>query len=303
MEQPRRNGAAARPADTLHRLRDPPVFALGSPICDDPTVTSKPKPPGLTRLALAIEGEGLGPKDINVRHLVELLEAMAATFDALAAERKIDAPSLSLAKISSGSVRLELVSEDRHAPRLVDDFWTAVKHRGKGTSPKTRRQLGRLHRAAARAGAALRIDPIGGKRGAKPIYLAVPVEEERAKIEEATVVFARVVGVNIDAHEKASVTLRYDDGGSGEFGADIEILTRAAALIGHPVEANVTFAMGEDAKLPLHIEGIRKRKPQSSLMAALDEARRALTLKGIVYDSTKIIAEDEEGDVVETDRG
>jgi len=28
-------------------------------------VTSKSKPPSLTRLALAVEGEGLGPKDLH----------------------------------------------------------------------------------------------------------------------------------------------------------------------------------------------------------------------------------------------
>jgi hypothetical protein len=268
-------------------------------------VISKPKPPSPTRLAIAVEGEGLGPKDFSVRHLVELLEATAATFDALAAEKQVDAPSLSLTKITSGSVRLEFVSEDQHATRLVRAFWTAVKHRGKGTSPRTRRQLVRLHHAAARAGAALRIDPVDGQSGTKPIYLAAPVEEDRARIEQATVVFARVVGVNIDTHEKASVKLRYDDGGTGEFGADLEVLTQAAALIGHPVEANVTFAKGEESRLPLWIEGLRKRKPQGSLVAAFAEARRAMTSKGIVYDSTAIIAadRDEEAGVVEPDRG
>jgi hypothetical protein len=269
-------------------------------------VTSKPKPPSPTRLAIAVEGEGLGPKDLPVRHLAELLEATAATFDALAAERQMDKPNLSLARIASGSVRLEFVSEDQHAARLVRAFWTAVKHRGKGTSPRTRRQLIRLHHAAARTGAALRIDPIDGKSGTKPIYLAAPAEEERARIEQATVVFARVVGVNIDVQEQGSVTLRYDDGGSGEFGADLEIMTRAAALIGHPVEANVTFAKGEETRRPLNIEGIRKRKPQSSLVAALEEARHAMTAQGIVYDSTALIAEDQDDEadgVVETDRG
>ncbi|HWO24934.1 MAG TPA: hypothetical protein VNO30_39605 [Kofleriaceae bacterium] len=270
-------------------------------------MTRKPKSPSPTRLTIAIEGEGLAPKDIRVRDLIELLEATASTFDALAAEKQLDKPSLSLAKITNGSARLELVSEDRAAPRLVDAFWSVVKSRGKGATPRTRRALGRLHRAAARTGgAALRIDPVNDKRGAKPLYLTAPVEEEQAKIEEATLVFARVVGVNIDVQEQGSITLRYDDGGSGEFGADLEILMRAAALIGHPVEANVTFAKGEEVRHPLNIEGIKKRKPQSSLVAAFEEARREMTAKGIVYDSTALIAadqEDEEGGVVETDRG
>jgi hypothetical protein len=267
-------------------------------------VTAKPKPPSPTRLAIAIEGEGLGPKNLPVRHLVELLEALAATFDALAAEKQVDAPTLSLARIASGSVRLEFVSEDQQATRLVRSFWATVKQRGKGVSPRTRRQLVRLHCAAARTGAALRIDPIEGHSGTKPIYLAAPIEEDRARIEQATVVFARVVGVNIDAHEKASVKLRYDDGGSGEFGADLDILTMAAALIGHPVEAGVTFARGEDTRLALNIESIRKRRPQSSLVVAFEEARRAMTAKGVVYDSTAIIAEDgDEDGAVETGRG
>jgi hypothetical protein len=259
------------------------------------------------RPAIVIEGEGLTPKDIRVRDLIELLEATVSTFDALAAEKQLDKPNLSLAKITSGSVRLEFVSEDRAAPRLADAFRRVVKSRGKGATPRTRRTLGRLHRAGARTGgAALRIDPADGRRGAKSIYLTAPIEEERAKIEEATLMFARVVGVNIDAQEQGSVTLRYDDGGSGEFGADLEILMRAAALMGHPVEASVTFAKEEEARRALNIEGIKKRKPQSSLVTAFEEARREMTAKGIVYDSTALIAadqEDEEDGVAETDRG
>ncbi len=263
---------------------------------------SKPKPLSLTRIAIAVEGEGLGPKDISLRNLTELLEAMAATFEALAAEKQLDPPRLSLAKVTSGSARYEFASEDRQARRIAGAFWTTVKHRGKGTSQRTRTQLGRLHRAATRTGAALRIEPIDGKRGAKPIYLAAPIEEDRERIEEVTVVFARVVGANIDSHEKASVTLRYDDGGSGDFGADLDILTKAAELIGQPVEASVTFARGEEARLALNVEWIRRRKPQSSFMAAIEEARRSMTARGIVYDSTKILAEDEAEAAQETDR-
>lgn len=105
------------------------------------------------------------------------------------------------------------------------------------------------------------------------------------------------------AYEKASVTLRYDDGGSGEFSADLEILMKAAELIGQPVEASVTFAKGDETRLALNIEKIKRRKPQSSFMAAIEEARRSMTAKGIVYDSMKILAEDEDESLEESDRG
>lgn len=265
-------------------------------------VPSKRKP-SPTRIALAVEGEGLGPKDIPLRHLTELLEATAATVEALAIEKQVDPPRLSLAKITNGSARYEFVSEDRQAARIAGAFWTAVKHRGKGASQKIRHQLGRLHRAATRTGGALRVEPVDRKHPAKPIYLAAPVEEDRPRIEEATLVCARVVGANIDAQEKASVTLRYDDGGSGEFGADLEILMKAAELIGQPVEASVTFAKSDEARLALNIEKIKRRKPQSSFMVAIEEARRSMTARGIVYDSTKILAEDEDESTEESDRG
>lgn len=94
-------------------------------------MTSKRKP-SPTKLAIAVEGEGLAPKDIPLRYLTELLEAAAATFEALAAEKQIDPPRMSLAKVTSGSARYEFVSEDRQAARVAGAFWTAVKHRGKG---------------------------------------------------------------------------------------------------------------------------------------------------------------------------
>jgi hypothetical protein len=265
--------------------------------------SKRKRKPSLTRIAIAVEGEGLGPKDVPLRQLAELLQAAAATFEALAAEKQIDPPRLSLARITSGSARYELVSEDRQAPRVAGAFWAAVKHRGKGTSPRTRRQLGRLYRAATRTGGALRVEPIDSKRTAKPIYLAAPIDEDRARIEEATVVFARVVGINIDSHENASVTLRYDDGGSGEFGADLDVLTKAAELIGQPVEANVTFAKGEETRLALSIERIRRRKPQSSFMTVIEQARQSMAAKGIIYDSTELLAEDEDDRTAESERG
>jgi hypothetical protein len=262
----------------------------------------KKRKPQKTTIAIAVYGDGVKPKDVPVRQLVELLEATAATFDALASDKQVEPPRLSLAKITDGSARYHLVSEDSQAGRIAEAFWSAVKQRGKGASSKVRHQLGRLHRAASRAGAGLRVDPMSGQRASKPIYLAAPVEEERPQLEESTVVFARVVGVNIDYRDQASVTLRYDDSGSGEFGAEADILARAAEMIGQLVEADVTFARDEETKLALNIEAIRRRKTQSSFMAAIEEARRAMSAKGIVYDSTRILAEDEDEGVGESER-
>jgi hypothetical protein len=130
----------------------------------------------------------------------------------------------------------------------------------------------------------------------KPATLTLAVDGAGVapKIQESTVVFARMVGVNIDEREKVTVWLRYDDGGSHAFVADPEILGKAAALIGRPVEARVTFARGESTDSALRIESIKQRRPQGSLMALLEETRARMIEKGIVYDSRAIIAEDQD---------
>jgi hypothetical protein len=253
------------------------------------------KPPKPTKVTIAIDGEGVGLKDVSLRQLAELLEATAATFEAVAAEKHLEPPKMSLAKAKHGSAAYELVSEDRQAPRVVGAFMTAVRHRGKGSSPQTRNALGRLHRSATRTGV-LRLDQPDQKAKAKPIYLAAPVAEDETKIEEATVVFARVVGVNIDGNDKATVTLRYDDGGSGDFEADSDLITKAAALIARHVEARVTFLRGESRDWAGCIEGIKERRPQSSFMAAIEEARHALIENGIVVDSKVWLSEDLDND-------
>jgi hypothetical protein len=255
-------------------------------------VPRTPKSPKPATLTLAVDGAGVAPKDISLRQLIELLEAAAYTFEAIADEKRLEPPKLSLSSIKSGSAEYHVYSEDRQASRVFNTFTAVVRRRGKGASPKTRHGLERLHNAGARAGAAIRV----GAKTRKPLLLAAPIPEEKTKIQESTVVFARVVGVNIDAREKVTVRLRYDDGGSHEFAADPDILGKAATLIGLPVEARVTFARGESTDSALSIESIKQRRPQGSLMALLEETRARMIEKGIVYDSTAIIAEDQDDD-------
>jgi hypothetical protein len=257
-----------------------------------PKSPKRPKPPKAATLTIAVDGAGVTPKAVPLRHLIEVLEAAAYTFEAIADEKRLDPPKLSLANIKSGSAEYQVYSEDRQALRVFDTFVTAVRRRGKGASPKTRHGLERLHNAGARAGAVIRV---GGKTS-KPLLLAAPVPEANAKIQEATVVFARVVGVNIDAREKVTVKLRYDDGGSHEFVADPDILGNAAMLMGLSVEARVIFARGESTDAALSIESIKQRRPQGSFMALLEETRARMIEKGIVYDAMALIAEDREED-------
>lgn len=263
-----------------------------------------------TTLTIAIEGEGVGLGDIPLRQLAELLETTASTFEAIAAEKNLDPPRLSLVKASKGSAAYALASEDEQAPRVVDGFVSMVRKRGKGSSPKTRRAYGRLHKVGTKTpGGGLRVDPPQKATNAKPkpIILSAPLTEDEPKIEQGTTVFARVVGVKIDAHERATVTLRYDDGGSGEFDADADGIRESAKLIGDPVEARVTFVRSEGQDWAGRIEHIQKRRQQYSLSEALKKARASLAADGVVIDSREWLAdihgEGEEAEGEQTDRG
>src|SRR5687767_3200452 len=109
-----------------------------------------PKTTKTTKFTIAIAGEGITPKDVPLRQLAELLEATAATFEAIAAEKKIEPPKLSLSQVKMGSAAYDVVSEDRYAGRAVSSFVTTVRRRGKGASPRTRNSLSRLHRIASK---------------------------------------------------------------------------------------------------------------------------------------------------------
>jgi hypothetical protein len=251
-------------------------------------------PPKPLKLTIALTGEGITPKDVSLRQLAELLDATAGTFDSLAAERRVNPPTVSLAKVKEGSAAYELYSSDRQADRVAASFVTAVRRRGKGSSPRTRKSLERMHRVSTQTGA-LRIDPIHPSPKAKPLYLAAPLKEEATQLEEATVVYGRVVGLRIDVRDKAVVTLRYDDGGQGDFEASPEMLQTAAGLLGRSVAAKVTFLRGDEQDWEGEIEEIEERAGAGHFMETIKRARRELQEKGIVIDaSTWVVDSDDE---------
>jgi len=256
-------------------------------------VPSKPRKPKLpTKLTIAIDGEGVTLKDIGLRQLAQLLEATASAFEAVAQEKHLEAPKLSLAKAKQGSAAYELVSDDPQADRVVKSFVTTVRKRGKGSSPRTRTSLLRLHSTATKTGAGLRIDSgEPGDKKQKPLYLAIPIEEDTSHVEEGTVVYARVVGLKLDAHDRGTVMLRYDDGGSGDFESSPDLLTEAARLIGKHVAARVTFQRGE-VDFEGEIERLEERAAPSQFLEAVSAARKTLEEQGIVFDATAWLAEE-----------
>lgn len=250
----------------------------------------KPPPPPGAKLTIAIEGDGITPKDVSLRQLSELLAATAEAFDAIASDRNGPSPTVSLAKVKNGSAAYELVSDDRRARPVVRSFVATARQRGKNASVRTRKALGRLRQVAGKNGA-LRIEPEGP---AKPIYLAAPAEVLSTEIEEGTVVRGRVVGVRIDVRDQGAVTLRYDDGGQGDFGSSLELTIRAAALIGKQVAARVTFLRGEEKDHAGEIEALEEKAPDSGFLDAIRKAREQLRAKGVVIDSAAWLADEDE---------
>lgn len=116
------------------------------------------KPSKPARLTIAIGGEGVSLRDVSLRQLAELLEATAATFEAVALEKQLPVPNVALTKVKAGSAAYELVSEDQGAERVYKSVLQVVRDRGKDSSPRTRRGMSRMLQAAGKTGP-LRFEP------------------------------------------------------------------------------------------------------------------------------------------------
>src|SRR5262249_43923689 len=157
------------------------------------------------------------PQDLPLRRLAELLEATATTIEAVAAEKQVEVPKFSVAEVLKGSAAYRLVSEDEQAPMVRKSVLAAVRSRGRTNSLQTRDALLRLHQVASKTGP-LRLElEADGKKKAQKVFLSVPVELDDTFVEDATVIYGRVIGAKLVGTDDGVVTLRYDNNkGSSE---------------------------------------------------------------------------------------
>jgi len=236
------------------------------------------------RLEVAIEGDGLSPRDVNVRHLAELLQATAAAVEAVAQEEGVDPPELRLVEMRTGLAAYDLLSKHPDASRVFRGLYQAAKTRGKKNGAPVRHALSRMHHAS-RIGS-IRIVPQDAKGipRAKPIHLAPPLEGVTATFEAATEIHGRVVGVLIGRGERTNVRIRLDGGGTDDFEADAGVADSAARLFGRNVAATVTYEIGEDSKIAGRIENVTEWD-NADLLDVLRDAREELADSGIEVDA------------------
>lgn len=235
---------------------------------------------------IAVGGEGVSPRDLPLRRLTELLEATAATIEAVAAENQVETPRFSVAEVLEGSAEYRLISEDQQASLVHKSVLDAVKSRGRKRSLQTRNAMLRLYQIASKIGPLSFESKIAGKKTEK-VVLSVPVELDERFIEEATVVYGRVIGARIVGvgAEDGKVEIRFDDGGSGEFEAELEILAQAASLIGRHVACHVTYQSGSQRDMEDRLEDIEEHPRDVDLVAELTRVRDQIRDRGIVIDA------------------
>jgi hypothetical protein len=195
-------------------------------------------------LELAIEGEGLSPKDVNVRQLAELLEATASVMEAIAAERGLEAPILRLVEVHDGSAAYELTSESEDAPDVLRAFYSAAKSRARASSQKVKSAMSRLHNASKQGSLRLVPRDSHGTAKAKAIHLAPPVHEKNIPLESGTEIQGRVIGVIISRGDTARVRFRSDNGRTDEFVAEPDVADAAARLFNKRAVASVSYYIG-----------------------------------------------------------
>lgn len=214
------------------------------------------RPGKWSRLEVAIEGDGLSPRDVTVRHLAELLQATASAVEAVAHEQGVEPPDLRLIEIRTGSAAYDLMSKHPDASNVFREFYHAAKTRGKKYGNPVKHALSRMHHASKIG--SIRIVPRDAKgvQRAKPIHLAPPLEEVIAPFDATTEVHGRVAGVILGRGETTHVRLRLDGGTSEDFDADTDVAESAAKLFGRYVVARITYNMGPSSALSARMDRV-----------------------------------------------
>ena len=238
-------------------------------------------------LQVGVEGAGLRPRDVPIRQLLEMLEALVGALDAVAKEAGIDPAEMRLVAVREGSANYQIWSASPSAPEVVDRFYIAAKDRGKESTTPVRRAFTRLH-AAVRVGA-LRLTPRGHRKRAS-IFLAQPIQDEPLAIEEAAEVLVRVVGLTLAQGGGAIVKLRADDArGAIDAHASEEMARLAAKYFGETVRARVLHEHRGESR-STQLESIAEWR-DDDLVAVMRQVRDELAAEGVRINAAEWLAE------------
>ena len=231
---------------------------------------------------VAIDGEGVSPKDVPVRQLIELLEATASAVEAVAREHGTEPPALRLIGVREGSAAYELYSDAPNAEAVVRDFYQAAKERGANSGPSVCKALSRLHSAGKGDQIRITTRTPDGKKRARPVYVSTPVESQAAQSEMAAEYYGRIVGLSV-RNEQTFVRLRLDDGGTEEFRAKDEVEARAGLFFNKLVRVYVVHTL-HGTEVNDGIIEMMSEWADENLLDVMRSIRNDLTKKGVAVD-------------------
>lgn len=231
------------------------------------------KPP---ELEIAVDGEGISPADVSIKHLSELLSAIASLIESTPGGAAVSA-QVSLREIRVGSAALAMASEAPSWGGVATGVYGVIRTRGAHASPNQRRALGRLYRAgrigSIRVGVRHLVD--APDEDFAPIHMAAPLETEPTRTNYGTVLYGRVVGVNL-YQGRSAVKIEHLDGSREEFDVDMGLAERATRLFNRTVRAEVERAWDGDKGDGI---AVRTLTPWSEIdfIEALDDARKEIS--------------------------
>lgn len=234
-------------------------------------------------MELAIEAPGISPKDIPIRHLVELLEATSAALDAVARESGVEPPVMRLVGLHEGSAAYDLYSDAENAANVVQKFHEAIKDCGATSGASVRKALARLH--AVGKDARVRVTskvPVRGKKHSAVLYVQQLAETDELQSEMAAEYYGRVVGLQV-RNGQTYVRLRYDDGGTEEFRAGPDVERKVAQFFNCTVRMYVLHMLHGSEWTESYIESIEEWSGEDFL-AVMQSLRSDLSKKGISVD-------------------
>lgn len=234
------------------------------------------------RLEIAIDGEGISPREISIKHLADLLEAAASTIDAIAAETGRPAVQPSLVEIREGSAAYDLSAGTVAWPATVGLFYEAVRTRGESYGPRVRSGLGKLFRSARVGSVRVRAVGLPDSRYDAPLHLALPLEVVHFDVTHAQDIYGRIVGVN-QFERRTTVRLELIDGGREDFEVSSHLAERAARLFNRTVRVRSVATRNGDKDVAWRLESLEPWTPDE-LLVALDRAREQLVERGLSFD-------------------